>query len=133
MAKAIVDALSAPPLSRENARIRFDQGAEIRFLQYVFLPERQGTEPRWTFISNLSPKGMPLDSQTPLTIRTAPIYPKGEYRIEVRGKSGTVLETIQATAAWSRMLIFKVTPKEGEAPLEIRITASSESGAPIGK
>ena len=133
MAQTIVDALSVPPLSRENARIRFDQGAEIRFLQYVFLPERQGTEPRWTSIVNLSPKGMTFDSQTPVTIRTAPIYPKGEYRIEVRGKSGAALETIQTNAAWSRMLTFKVTPKEGETPLQIQITASTESGKPAGK
>jgi lysophospholipase L1-like esterase len=133
MAKAIVEALGVPPLSQENARIRFDQGAEIRFRQYVFLPDRQGTEPRWTAISDLSPRGMTLDSQIPITIRTAPIYPKGEYRIEVRGKSGTVLETIQATAAWARMLTFKITPKEGEAPFQIQITASTESGTPPGK
>ncbi|MEK0446468.1 MAG: hypothetical protein RLZZ399_1789 [Verrucomicrobiota bacterium] len=133
MAEAIVDALNTPPLSRANARIRFDQGAEVRFLQYVFLPERQGTEPRWTSISNLSPKGMTLDTQTPLTIRTAPIYSKGEYRIEIRGKSGTVLETIQTNAAWSRMLTFKVAPREGETPLEIQITASNAAETPSGK
>ena len=129
MAQSIVEALSAPPLSVENASIRFDQGSEVRFLQYVFLPERQGAAPQWIIVSDISRKGMLVDAEVPMTVRTAPIYGKGDYRIEVRGKSGSVLETLHATVAWSRMLTFKFTPSEGDGPFRIEISAKPESDA----
>ncbi|MEY2599741.1 MAG: hypothetical protein RLZZ142_2000 [Verrucomicrobiota bacterium] len=133
MAQAIADALSEPPLSPENASVRFDQGTEVRFLRNVFIPERQGSAPEWISVSQISPKGMTVDTRVPLNIRTAPIYAKGDYRIEVRGKSGAILETLKATAAWNRMLIFKVTPREGEAPFRIEMVADAEGAAAPAK
>jgi lysophospholipase L1-like esterase len=128
MARSIAEALSAEPLSPENARIRFDQGAEVRFLQNVFLPEREGIDPRWILVSEISQTGMLVDATIPMTIRTAPLYAKGDYRIEVRSKTGAVIETLNTTAAWSRMLIFKFTPKGGEGPFRIEISAAPETG-----
>jgi hypothetical protein len=127
MALSIVEALSAAPLSPENASIRFDQGAEVRFLQNVFLPERQGGDPQWILVSEISRAGMLVEAKVPMTIRTAPIYAKGDYRIEVRGQTGAVIETLKTTAAWSRMLIFKFTPKDGEAPFRIEVSAVPEA------
>ena len=133
MAHSIVEALNAPPLSVENASIRFDQGAEVRFLQNVFLPERQGVAPQWILVSEISRTGMLVDAAVPMTVRTAPIYGKGDYRIELRGKSGAVLETLHATAAWSRMLTFKFTPVEREGPFRIEISAKSQADAAPAK
>lgn len=127
MAQSIVEALSVPPLSPENASIRFDQGSEVRFLQNVFLPEGQGGEPQWILVSEISRTGMTVDAAVPMTIRTAPIYGKGDYRVEVRGKSGSVIETFNTTAAWSRMLILKFTPREGEGPFRIEISAAPKA------
>lgn len=126
MAHSIVEALNTPPLSPENACIRFDQGSEVRFLQNVFLPERQGTDPQWVAVSEISRTGMLVDSAVPMTIRTAPVYSKGLYRVEVRGKTGAVLEVFNTSAAWSRMLIFKFTPREGEGPFRIEISPMSK-------
>jgi acyl-CoA thioesterase-1 len=133
MAQSIVEALNAPPLSQENARICFDQGSEVRFLQNVFLPERQGVDPQWIIVSEISRTGMLVDATVPLTIRTAPVYGKGDYRIEVRGASGAVIETINTTAAWSRMLTFKCTPREGEGPFRIEISAVPQAETPSVK
>ena len=132
MAQSIVEALSAPPLSPENARIRFDQGTEVRFLQNIFLPERQGMDPEWILISEISPTGMLVDARVPMNIRTAPIYTKGDYRVEVRDKSGAVLEALKTTAAWNRMLIFNVTPKDAPPPFRIKISATPEAGVAPG-
>ena len=129
MAQSIVEALSAPPLSPENARIRFDQGTEVRFLQNIFLPERQGLDPEWILVSEISPTGMLVDAKVPMTIRTAPVYTKGDYRVEVRDKTGAVIEALTTTAGWNRMLIFKVTPRDGEPPFRIKISPVSEAGA----
>ena len=100
----------------------------MRFLQNVFLPEREGIDPRWILVSEISQTGMLVDATIPMTIRTAPLYAKGDYRIEVRSKTGAVIETLNTTAAWSRMLIFKFTPKDGEGPFRIEISAAPETG-----
>jgi acyl-CoA thioesterase-1 len=133
MAHSIFEALSAPALSPGNASVRFDQGAEVRFLQNVFIPERQGADPQWILVSEISSSGMRVESTIPMTIRTAPVYAKGNYLVEVRGKSGAVIETLKTTAAWNRMLIFKFTPKEEESPFRIEISAVAEAGAPASK
>ena len=67
-----------------------------------------------------------------MTIRTAPIYTKGDYRVEVRDKSGAVLEALKTTAAWNRMLIFNVTPKDAPPPFRIKISATPEAGVAPG-
>ena len=132
MAHSIVHAFGAPPLSVENASICFDQGPEVRFLQYVFLPERQGVAPHWISVSEISRKGMLVDAGVPMTIRTAPLYGKGDYRIEVRGKNGALLETLHTTAAWSRMLTLQFTPHEGDGPFRIEISPkSTPDAAPV--
>ena len=127
MAHAVVEALNTPPLSKENAGVHFDQGTEVRFLQNVFVPERQGLEPQWVHVSEISAKGMRVDARIPITIRTAPIYAKGDYLIEVRDRSGTVVNTLKTTAAWNRMLIFKFDPKEADGPFQIGISLLPEA------
>ena len=56
-----------------------------------------------------------------------------DLSIERRGKRGALIETIKTTAAWSRILIFKFTPKEEESPFRIEISAVADTGSPTSK
>jgi lysophospholipase L1-like esterase len=122
MAKTIVTALEAPPLSPENADVSFDQGTEVRFLQNVFLPKREGTEPQWVHVSDINSKGMIIDSRIPITIRTAAIYQAGNYHIVIQDKSGAVVDTIASNVNWTRMQRFNFDPKGHDGPFRIEIT-----------
>lgn len=121
MAKTIVEALQAPPLSPENAGVSFDQGTEVRFLQNVFLPRGEGTEPQWVHVSGINSNGMSLASKIPIAIRTAPIYPEGKYRITFREQSGAVVDTTTSVVNWSKMQRFTFDPKGRDGPLRIEI------------
>lgn len=121
MAKTVVAALDAPPLSPENANISFDQGAEVRFLQNVFLPKREGIEPQWVHVTGIHSNGMKIESNIPVTIRTAPIYPAGTYRITIHDKSGAIVDTMASDQNGSQMLNFTFDPKDHEGPFRIEI------------
>jgi len=121
LAKTIVAALNAPPLSPENADVSFDQGIEVRFLRNVFMPKREGTEPQWVHVTGINSKGMNIESKTPIAIRTAPIYPAGTYQITIHDKSGAVVDTIASEVDWSRMQRFTFDPKGHDGPFRIEI------------
>jgi lysophospholipase L1-like esterase len=121
MAKTIVTALDAPPLSPENADVSFDQGTEVRFLQNVFLPKWEGTVPQWVHVTGINPKGMNIESTIPIAIRSAPIYPAGKYQIEVRDKSGAVVDAIASDVNWVRLQNFTFDPKGHDGPFHIEI------------
>lgn len=125
MAKAVVAAFDSPPLSPENANISFDQGAEVRFLQNVFLPKREGTEPQWVHVAGINSSGMTIDSKIPVAIRTAPIYPDGTYRIAIHDKSGVIVDTIAPSVNWSQMQVFTFDPKDHQGPFRIEIISES--------
>ena len=60
---------------------------------------------------------MHVDARVPVTLRADPIDAKGNYSVEVWGKSGAVLETFKTESAWNRMPVFKFSPKgEEEGP-----------------
>ncbi len=122
MARTILASLDAPPLSPENADVSFDQGTEVRFLQNVFLPKREGTEPQWVHVSDINSKGMIIDSRIPITIRTAAIYQAGNYHIVIHDKSGAVVDTIASNVNWTRMQRFNFDPKGHDGPFRIEIT-----------
>ena len=121
MAKTIVASLENPPLSVEKSAVSFDQGTEVRFLQNVFLPKREGTEPQWVHVTDITPKGMNIESKIPIAIRTPPIYPAGNYRIVIRDASGAVVNTIPSEVNWSRMNSFTFDPKDHAGPFRIEI------------
>jgi lysophospholipase L1-like esterase len=121
MGNSIVTALGAPPLSPENAAVSFDQGTEVRFFQNVFLPKRDGPEPQWVHVSGINFKGMNIESKIPVVIRTAPIYPAGNYRIKIHDASGAVVDTIPSNVKWSRMQSFTFNPKNHHGPFYIEI------------
>jgi lysophospholipase L1-like esterase len=125
MANTIVTALGNPPLSPENLDVSFDQGTEVRFLQNVFLPKKEGTEPQWVHVTDINPKGMNIESPIPIAIRTAPIYPEGKYQIVVHNKSGAVVDTIASDVNWSRMQMFTFDPKGHDGPFRIEIMPES--------
>lgn len=127
MAKTIVEALQAPPLSPENAKVSFDRGTEVRFLQNVFLPRREGTEPQWVYVSGINSHGMNLASRIPVAIRTAPIYPEGKYRITFRDQSGAVMDTTSSIVNWSRMQRFTFDPKGRDGPFRIEIAPENSA------
>ncbi|OYV06076.1 MAG: hypothetical protein CFE26_08260 [Verrucomicrobiales bacterium VVV1] len=128
MAKTLVTALHAQPLSPENAAVSFDQGNEVRFLQNVFLPKREGVEPQWIHVSDINSKGMSIEGRLPIAIRTAPIYPAGKYRITIQDRSGTVVDTIASDVGWSKMQSFTFDPKGHDGPFRIEIMLEKSAG-----
>lgn len=121
MAKTVVAALESPALSRENAAVSFDRGIEVRFLQNVFLPKREGTTSSWIQIRELSARGMTIESKMPIAIRTAPIYAAGSYRISIRAASGELVSRVESTVNWSQMHSFTFDPKGHPGPLRVDI------------
>jgi len=127
MAKTVVAALQAPPLSLESAGVSFDQGTEVRFLQNVFLPKHEGTEPKWVHVSGINSKGMNIESKIPVAIRSAPIYPEGKYRITIRDQFGAVVDTTAANVNWSKMQSFTFDPKGQDGPFRIEIAPENSA------
>jgi lysophospholipase L1-like esterase len=121
MAKTIVAAIEAQPQSVENAAVSFDQGTEVRFLQNVFMPKREGIKPEWVHVTNISSKGMTIESNISVAIRTAPIYAKGSYHIGIQDKDGAVVDTVVCTADFSRTHSFVFDPKGHDGPFRIDI------------
>ncbi|NBV24581.1 MAG: SGNH/GDSL hydrolase family protein [Proteobacteria bacterium] len=132
MAKTIVAALDALPRSAENAAISFDQGTEVRFLQNVFLPKREGAKPDWVDVMGISSKGMNIESKIPIAIRTAPIYPKGSYRIVIHDKNDAVVDTVTSTSDFSRTHSFVFDPKGHDGPFRVEIAPESQPHSPPG-
>ena len=123
MAEAIVRALAAAPLSPTNLRVAFDHSGEVRFMQNVFLPASAAPGPHWVEASAITAQGMTLSTEVPLTIRTAPIYPAGTYRIAVADAAGAPVATQTVTITWEQMLQFQVDPQGHPQPLTLTITA----------
>lgn len=121
MARTVVAAMEAKPLSRENAAVSFDQGVEVRFLQYVFYPKREGAGASWVHIADLTAKGMTIESKAPVAIRTAPIYSAGKYRIAIRSPVGELVSTVETTVNWSQMQSFVFDSKGKEGPFRVEI------------
>ena len=128
MAKAIVAAFEESPMSKEKPSLQFDQGQEVRFLRYVFSTHREGIEPKWTKVTQLSKNGMRIESEIPVSIRTPSHYKNGTtYRITIRNKCGKEIQSLEQKSSWHRMLEFMVEPEEVYSPLDIEIV---ELGAP---
>jgi lysophospholipase L1-like esterase len=128
MAKTIVAALESPRLSRENSAVSFDQGVEVRFLQNVFLPKREGLASSWVQVRDLNAKGMTIESKVPIAIRTAPIYGAGTYRIAIHTASGELVSRVESTVNWSQMHSFTFDPKGHEGPLRVAIQPVESAG-----
>jgi hypothetical protein len=130
MAKAIVAAFEAPPLSSENLSVQFDQGREVRFMRYVFILERDGIEPQWIRVSKLSKNGMRVETPIPISIRTPASYSTGQtYRVTIRESGGKEIQSFEQEVNWNRMLQFAVDPKDSQSPLDISIVPV-EDGEP---
>ena len=94
MAKTIAATFDEPANTASNLYVSFDQGAEVRFMQYVFFPRRSVATPQWIRVMNLTPTGMRIETPALLAIRTAPIYVRGAaYRIVVRNEAGEIMES----------------------------------------
>jgi acyl-CoA thioesterase I len=122
MAKAIVAAFEAPPLSSENLSVQFDQGREIRFMRYVFIPQRDGIEPQWIRVATLSENGMRIETPIPIAVRTPATYSTGQtYRVTIRESGGLEIQFFEQDVNWNRMLQFTVDPQDHRSPLDIAI------------
>jgi lysophospholipase L1-like esterase len=122
MAKAIVTAFEAPPLSSENLSVQFDQGREVRFMRYVFIPKRNGIVPQWIRVSNLSKNGMRVETPIPISVRTPATYSNGHrYRVTIRESGGKEIQSFEQEVTWNRMLRFAIEQKDSQLPLDITI------------
>jgi lysophospholipase L1-like esterase len=122
MAKAIVAALEAPPMSSENLSVQFDQGREVRFMRYVFILERDGIEPQWIRVANLSKNGMSVETPIPISVRTPASYSTGHtYRVTICESDGKEIQSFEQEVIWNRMLQFTIDPKDSQSPLDISI------------
>ena len=130
MAKTIVTAIEGQPQSVENAEVSFDQGTEVRFLQNVFMPKREGIKPEWVHVANITSNGMSIESKIPVAIRTAPIYAKGSYHVVIHAKDGAVVDDIASTADFSRTHSFVFDPKGYDGPFRIEIALENSAATP---
>lgn len=127
MAKAIVAAFHAPPLSVNNLSLQFDQGREVRFMRYVFLPQREGIDPEWVRVKALTKEGFQIESGIPIAIRTPSMYDRGKtYRVRVCTADGKEISSEESEVAWSRMLDFTIDPKGTEGALSVIIERISD-------
>ena len=122
MAQALAAAFDASLPAGQQAEVQFDQGAEIRFLQYVFSPRRQGADPSWIRISDLTPKGMVIETTVPLSVRTAPGAPKGA-RPTARDGKGSTVALMEVKENWGGFCIFTLDPAGHDGPFTIAIEA----------
>jgi sialate O-acetylesterase len=127
MARTIAAALTSPPPSAGSPTVQFDQGREVRFMQYVFMPQREDLEPRWIRVANITARGMEVETQGPLAVRTAPVYAVGRYRVTVRDKAGLVISDASVPVTYHRMLLLDVDPGPSAGPLKIEVEAEPES------
>ena len=72
-------------------------------------------------MSDITPKGMNIESTIPIAIRTPPIYAAGHYRIVIHDATGAVVNTIPSEVNWSRMNSFTFDPKDHAGPFRIEI------------
>jgi len=121
MAQAICEAFQRPPLSKKHLQVLFDQGEEVRFLQYVLIPDREDQDPHWISVTDISRDGMTVVTELPMTVRTAPIYPKGSYLIEVKDALGEVLLSKKSAITWQKILSFRLAPGSRKQPLAVSI------------
>ena len=127
MAEAIATAFEAHPLSSDHLSVQFDQGSEIRFMRYVFIPRWTGSESQWIRVTGLSKSGMRLETPIPIAIRTPAIYNQGEtYRVTTQDAAGQLLQSIEQTVNWNRMLQLNVDPGTSPSPLKIAIAPIKE-------
>ncbi len=119
MAQAVAAAFDGPLASRPPVQVQFDQGVEVRFLQYVFTPRRQGTEPVWIRVSEISNAGMVVETPVPLSVRTAPGVPR-PARITIQDKSGVAIEPKNVREDVRGFNIFTLDPSGHKGPFTIR-------------
>lgn len=124
MAKAIVAALKNAPLNPGNLTIHFDQGSEVRFCRYSFIPraEKQAM-PNWVQVSQITRGGMLVHSAIPLTIRTAPSYSSKDnpHQVVIRDAAGAVVESVPYTVGFSQTVEINLKPKAPATALKIEI------------
>lgn len=120
MAQVIASVFDAPSAVRSPAEVQFDQGTEVRFLQYTFTPRRQGVEPVWIRISEITPTGMRIETAVPLSVRTAPSVPKGA-RPTARDKAGAEVALKDSRESYGGFCTFTLDPSHHEGPFTITI------------
>jgi lysophospholipase L1-like esterase len=117
MAAAIVSAFLAPPATETNVGFTFDMGRDVRFMQYIFMPQRQDEQPHWTEISEFNPAtgDMKIRTELPLEI----IFPK-RYgaMVVVEDATGDIMSQTPISN-WKRE--FTVTPGNHPQPLVIKV------------
>ena len=121
MAETIFRALQSEPLSPANLQVAFDQGREVRFMQYTFLPTRTNEQPNWIQMHSIGKEVLEISTPLPVKIRTAPCYAAGTYQIEIKDATKATVATNTCRITWEKMLLLAVDPKDYKQPLVISI------------
>ena len=115
-------ALAMPPLSKNNLRLAFDCGNEIRFAGYVFLPEWVSIEHSWVKASKLSPDGMTLDTRVPVTIHIMTYEkPNISRTLSINDKNGKEIVSEKVSTGGKRAIRFRFDPKNNPGPFEVSL------------
>lgn len=116
MAMTIYDAMIAPIPSATSFRVSFDQGQDVRFMQYIFAPERTDALPHWVEVSEFNPQTGAMKITTPLPIHiTKPEQPKNATVVVTDAKGTEISRT--AVSAWART--FLIHPKDYPQPFTV--------------
>ena len=123
MAREVVAAFNSPAASKDKLILKFDQGRQVRFMQYVFDSKREGDDPKWVCVSDLCLSHIRIETEQPISVRTAPIYKIGEsYLVKIFDKNGNVIDSLQVKIAYDRTISFTITPKVWAGPYNVEIT-----------
>ncbi|OGV73894.1 MAG: hypothetical protein A3K19_17550 [Lentisphaerae bacterium RIFOXYB12_FULL_65_16] len=121
MGEAVYAAFRSEPLSEKNLNISFDQGQDVRFRQWVFIPKRTDMQSSWAKAERLGPGGFQLITSVPLTVRTAPLFAEGTYVVEIKDAGGERVGTQQAQVTWQRLFTITIDPGTHPMPLTVSI------------
>lgn len=125
MAEAVYTAFMSEPLSEKNLTVSFDQGRELRFRQWVFIPRRNDTQSSWVKAERLGNDGFQVSASMPLTVRTAPLFAQGTYTVEIKDAAGEPVSEQQAQVTWNRLFAFTIEP--GTHPMPLTVSFRKES------
>lgn len=122
IAETILSALADAPLSKENLRLNFDGGAEIRFLGYVFLPEWKSGPRSWIKVSALSPAGLTIDTRVPVTIHIMTCQePNRTMRLTIRDRNRREVMSATVDTGWKKAVRVQVIPTSAPMPYAIAL------------
>ena len=127
MASTVYKAFKEEPRSKANMQLSFDQGKDVRFMRYVFIPKRAGEAPCWISFAKKDDHHFEFNTPIPLSIRIPiPDYKDGEYTLEIKDASNQVVSTSRCKVGYPKIVIIILEPKEYKLPLAVSMKPFSK-------